>query len=889
MFLLPQELSKLPSSLAEKFSALQQIADNDFVIARKLCDELLEEELVKSDLRLKVVALVYNTYLLNKDMQYKHCLGICEEAIQLATQQKLLREKCFLLFNKTTALGFTQQTEGALTLSNQNIIAVENLGDDLKCLVYYRHGYLLYFLNDLKGAVQSLFTAEKAADIAGNVFLQANCCSLLGAVFGNMSEAERGLEFNKKAHTLFVKNGMPEGDPGNLNNIGDNLSKLNRYEEAHEYFLRSYELAKSQSVLQKQIYPLMNMTALFLREEKFAESEAILKTARDVSSQIENKTFFYSTLKLESELLLAKKEFANCSAHIENILAQNLPFDLAHLSQLHHTAYKCYKELNETENALQHFEKFHALDHQLLEEARNKSMQQMTVLHEVEIIKKEKLASEEVTQLKSRFLANMSHEIRTPMNAVMGITNILLMLNPRADQLAHLEAIRKSSENLLTVLNDILDFSKIEKGKIELEQIDFSLEEILEEVNHVIGFKAEEKGLQFSIQTENISTDILKGDPVRLFQVLNNICGNAVKFTQQGEVKVEVSQEKISDEQLQLQLKISDTGIGIDGKNLADIFSEFTQAGTSTSRLFGGTGLGLSISKQLVEMHGGKISVASKLNEGTQFLISIPYSIGSANTYEKQLRERKVFDKNVLNDLKILVVDDNALNLTVSTETLRLLNVSVKNETAENGKEALEKISANNYQLILMDGQMPVMNGLEALKILRASTDEKIKNIPLIAFTASVLKSEVSEWLTAGADDVLAKPFRIQQLVQSIAKVMRREQQQNFSSSKNKIAFSFPRILELCFGDEKRAEEMLQNVQSTYNEHCKLLQICFDGKNISEATRQLHSLQTVLHYLHRDAVSTEIKNAELFLKQSDVSLEKQSQTLRDIISLLIPK
>lgn len=886
MFLSTQELSSLPSSLAEKFSALQQIADSEFTTAKKLCDELLEDELVKANSRMLVVALAYQTYLLNKDMQYKRCLEICDEAMQQAAQQKLLREKCFLVFNKTTALGFTQQTEQALTLSNQNIIAVENLGDDLKCLVYFRHGYLLYFLNDLKGAVQSLFTAEKSSDTSGNVFLQANCCSLLGAVFGNMSEAERGLEFNKKAHTLFVKSGIPEGEPGNLNNIGDNLSKLNRFEEAHEYFLRSYELAKSQSILQKQIYPLMNMTSLFLREEKFAESEAILITAQEVSSQIENKTFFYSTLKLESELLLAKKEFEKCAEHIESILAQNFPFDLAHLSQLHNTAYKCYKELNETESALLHFEKFHALDHQLLEEARNKSMQQMTVLHEVEIIKKEKLASEEVTQLKSRFLANMSHEIRTPMNAVMGITNILLMLNPRADQLSHLEAIRKSSENLLTVLNDILDFSKIEKGKIELEQIDFSLEEILEEVNHVIGFKAEEKGLQFSVQTENISTDILKGDPVRLFQVLNNICGNAVKFTTQGEVKVEVSVEKLSDEQLQLHLKISDTGIGIDEKNLATVFSEFTQAGTSTTRLFGGTGLGLSISKQLVEMQGGKISVASELNKGTQFSISIPYAIGSANTYEKQLRQRKVFDKNVLNDLKILVVDDNALNLTVTAETLRLLNSSVKIETAENGKEAIGKIATNNYQLVLMDGQMPVMNGLTALGIIRASSKEKIKNIPLIAFTASVLKSEVSEWLASGADDVLAKPFRIQQLVQSIAKVMKRDEVQTVSSSKKEIAFPFPRILELCFGDTKRAEEMLQNVQSTYNEQLQQISSSLEQKNIPEAARQLHSLQTVLHYLHRDEISAEVKIAELFLKQADVSLENQLQTLQQTILLL---
>ena len=466
MFLTALELEKLPTSISEKLLQAEKIIDSNFFEASDLIAQLANDNFVKTHPRLQIAVAAYQTYLLNKDMQYKHCIELCEQLELNPLLQKLPNEKCFLLFNKTTALGFTQQLEKALTVSNQNILEAEKLSNQFKCFVYYRHGYLLYFLGDLKGAVEWLFKSEKSAGLADNIFLQANCCSILGAVFGNMNELERGLEFSKNAHALFIKFGLAEGEPGNLNNIGDNLTKLDRLDEAHPWFEESYRVAKQQGILQKQIYPLMNLTALFIREEKFEACENILATAREVSSQIENRTFYNSTLKLESELLLAKKEFAKCASHIENLFAQNISFDLAHLAQLHHSAYLCYSQLNEPTKALKHFEKFHELDHKMLEEARNKSTQQLAILHEVEIIKKEKQASEEVAQLKSRFLANMSHEIRTPMNAVMGMTNLLLMLNPRADQLSYLEATRKSSENLLTVLNDILDFSKIEKGKL---------------------------------------------------------------------------------------------------------------------------------------------------------------------------------------------------------------------------------------------------------------------------------------------------------------------------------------------------------------------------------------------------------------------------------------
>jgi signal transduction histidine kinase/ActR/RegA family two-component response regulator len=381
-----------------------------------------------------------------------------------------------------------------------------------------------------------------------------------------------------------------------------------------------------------------------------------------------------------------------------------------------------------------------------------------------EIIELEKEKAQASERAKHQFLANMSHEIRTPMNAIKGMTDILIRRNPKDDQIEYLNSIKQSSDSLLDIINDILDISKIEAGKIELNQEPFSVNDLVDNVYTIMQFKAEEKGLELKkdIPTERLS---VVGDANRLRQILINLISNAIKFTEKGLVTTTVKANKV-DDKLQLHFTVSDTGIGIDDDHLEKIFKSFEQAYSDTSRKFGGTGLGLSISKKLVELQHGKIWVESEKGKSSQFHFTIPYEIAETITQETNAE----FSENIAGALKginILLVEDNQFNVVVAQEELEDAIEGVNVEVAENGAIAVEKLKTFTFDIILMDVQMPIMNGYEATKAIRAFDDEKAKT-PIIAMTANVLKDEVDLCYQAGMNDFIGKPFDINELLQKI-------------------------------------------------------------------------------------------------------------------------
>ncbi len=383
-----------------------------------------------------------------------------------------------------------------------------------------------------------------------------------------------------------------------------------------------------------------------------------------------------------------------------------------------------------------------------------------------ELIKAEKekaLASE---RAKHQFLANMSHEIRTPMNAIKGMTEILLRRDPNEEQVEFLSGIKQSSDALLVIINDILDLSKIESGKIELENIQFDLDEILQGVHTIMKFKAEEKGLELNIKDSGLENALL-GDPSRLRQILINLVGNAIKFTEKGIVNVMVEQLESHDEEVLLQFTVSDTGVGIAREHLEKIFNSFEQEYADTSRKFGGTGLGLSISKKLVELYNGKIWVESEKGKGSQFHFSIAFKKASELEQVHKAQKGTVFDKSLLKGIKILLVEDNDFNAVVAQEELEDAIEDVGIELAENGSIAIEKLKSDNFDIVLMDVQMPVMNGYEATQKIR-TLPEKFSEIPIIAMTANVLKDEIERCYASGMDDFIGKPFNTEMLIQKI-------------------------------------------------------------------------------------------------------------------------
>jgi len=390
---------------------------------------------------------------------------------------------------------------------------------------------------------------------------------------------------------------------------------------------------------------------------------------------------------------------------------------------------------------------------------------EMTVDERTQELVKEKEKALSSERAKHQFLANMSHEIRTPMNAIKGMTDILIRRDPKEDQKEYMEGIKQSSDSLLVIINDILDISKIEVGKMELEQQPFSVNELVNNVHTIMQFKAEEKGLKLlkDIPSESLNVN---GDATRLRQILINLIGNAIKFTENGLVTTSVKSEQVG-EKLNLHFCVSDTGIGIEQSNIDKIFESFEQAYSDTSRKFGGTGLGLSISKKLVELHNGKIWVDSEKGKGSQFHFSIPYEVAKSGTEVKPAED---FSNNIADTIKgirILLVEDNAFNVVVAQEELEDAIEGVQVEVAENGLIAVEKLKSSTFDVILMDIQMPVMNGFEATKVIRSLYSEKAQ-IPIIAMTANVLKEEVDLCYEAGMNDFIGKPFDTNELLNKI-------------------------------------------------------------------------------------------------------------------------
>ena len=467
----------------------------------------------------------------------------------------------------------------------------------------------------------------------------------------------------------------------------------------------------------------------------------------------------------------------------------------------------------------------------------------------------QKYKAQEATRTKSSFLANMSHEIRTPISGIIGMVHLALQNNKDKQQESYLKNIDLSATSLLSIINDILDFSKIEAGKLDIEKVDFNLYDLVNHVKNMMMFRAKEKSLFFDIIYDKNINFYLYGDSLRIGQVLINLLSNAIKFTNKGSVKLIISNQNDK-----FRFEIIDTGIGLTSKEQSKLFKSFSQVDGSITRKYGGTGLGLSISKQLIELMGGKIWLESEVNKGSSFIFEIVLPKGEKSNIKKKKIEKQ--DMSVLKGREILLLEDNFINQEIIVGLLE--HHGLKIDIANNGEEGIQKFKNKHYELILMDLQMPIMDGYEATTIIR-----KLGSlVPIIALSANAMQTDIEKTKTVGMNEHLNKPIDIDKLNETLLKYLSK----NVDSVVNKEEINKLEIPSLKHIDVEVGLSYMGENRELYLRVLNNFRVQY--KNLKLEILSQEELQITLHTIKGLSANIGAKNLHEIVKKLDEKLDE---------------
>jgi signal transduction histidine kinase/DNA-binding response OmpR family regulator len=468
----------------------------------------------------------------------------------------------------------------------------------------------------------------------------------------------------------------------------------------------------------------------------------------------------------------------------------------------------------------------------------NQSMQQQRLINILDASEKK---VKEAAHIKEQFLANMSHEIRTPMNAMLGFTNLLHKTKLNGEQQQYVENIQASGEKLLAIVNDILDLSKIEAGMMRIEPAPFSLRALLHSVQTMFSERVKQKGLSLSLSVNEGIHDTLEGDSVRLTQVLVNLLSNAVKFTSSGGIHVDVSKADVINDQLKLRFSVKDTGIGIAPGKLETIFERFQQAEADTTRRYGGTGLGLSIAKQIIDLQNGTITVSSEPGKGTEFIFELTYLISKQKAESPAKTVAGLTYESVKGKIRLLVAEDNIMNQQLMKHLMN--NWRFEFDIVNNGREALERLQSNEYDAVLMDIQMPEMDGYTATKILRNELNLKV---PVIAMTAHAMAGEKEKCISFGMNDYISKPINETELYNIL---LHYTNTIHNHAGKSSSVIDLDYLNELSKGDKNFETEMIRQFIIQVPEEIKSLELFIQQKDFTAVKSAAHGLKSSVSFV----------------------------------------
>ena len=638
----------------------------------------------------------------------------------------------------------------------------------LEARIYNNFGYIYRDRGELASALNYFEKALAINEKLGDDVAQSVNLSSIAYINYDLGDYENALEFALRCLPIFEKAKDSHRLAALHHILGNIYFKQEQYEEALRYFRKNLQDSEYDTVI--NIMAINGVGKVYYKTHQFDEAYKYLSEALTQSLSINNVEVQISCHYYLGRLYMDDGNYRKSQASLTESLELAEQYMRRHdVMSVHETLSVLYDQMGNIPKAFHHLKAYEQLKEEIFKQTTFNKLRNLQTRQQIELAQKEKEVAEQTAHLKQQFMANMSHEIRTPMNAIVGMTRLLVTKEPRPEQMRYLDAIQKSADNLLIIINDILDLSKIEAGKIVIEKTDFSLREVIQAMTDMLMLKAEDKHIELRAHIDDDIPNLTMGDPTRINQVLINLAGNAIKFTEKGYVAVNASILKKEGKTFWVQLDITDTGIGISSDYVDKVFDSFTQAGTDVARKYGGTGLGLTISKQLVSLMHGDISVKSELGKGTTFTVVLPLEESVIQVTDKQ---KSVVDEETmqrLNKVKLLLVEDNEFNRMVAEDTLKEVIPGVIIDIAVNGKEALERVRRENYDVVLMDIQMPVMDGVTATKAIRETMPTPCCDVKIIAMTANVLQEDVQQYLNAGMNAYVSKPFQTDELLLKMA------------------------------------------------------------------------------------------------------------------------
>ncbi len=784
-------------------------------------------------------------------------------------------------------------------------------------------GYLKDIQGDYNGAWILYSEALKIREEIGYQKGIASSFNNIGAVFQKQNDLNRALDYYQKSFNIRNQSGDKGGMAKSLNHIGEIYRMKEDYDIALGYIQQSLELSRAANALSGVSEALLSISDIHILAGKYDLAQKCIKESLIYSQEINStKGLLEGNIKLGTIKVEEKKHGEAIAIGLQQLTVAKENRFLEEESQVYALLSKAYEKQGNFEKAHTYYKQHIKLrdglkkqdkgviEKQLQYEYGRKEAETQAKQNEKDLrgqfirntllasclalflfvgvlmnrnfirqkaneelaeknrmIEEEKQKAEQSERYKMQFLSNISHEIRTPMNAILGMSDLLGATNVNDQQLRYINAIKKSSENLSLVINDVLDFSKIEAGKVELEIVPFRPRDVAEDVYNTLKFKAEEKGLDFKLYIDPLVAPILWGDNFRLYQILMNLAGNAIKFTEKGSVVITITLLESSGTSQMVRYQVKDTGVGIAPEKLDTIFNSFQQAEQSTTRRYGGTGLGLSIAQQLVRLRNSEIYVESEPDKGSVFYFDLYNNIANEEELAQYSLKDKVVEHSEFKGIKILLAEDNEYNQIVAVESLIRHLEDCEIQVANNGKEVITLLERNEYDIILMDLSMPEMDGYEATAYIRNNFEGTKAQVPIIALTAFAFEGE-DKCIEAGMNAYITKPFKINHLLNLMSAFVVTKNKNNEIGKIPNTIHSNSNILNLSFiedfteNDKEQTKYFIEKFINNIPKEIATLQAAFRSNSYENIRKAAHTFKPQIEFVGIIAAIETIKNLE---------------------------